>query len=104
MPDKKPGIYIDGNIHGNEIQGGEVVLYTAWYLLENYENVTGIRELVDRIVFYLVPSINPDGRDAFIIKHFSQRSGDLQLDQDGDGLADEDLYHQYEKKVPPRTV
>ncbi|MEW6456377.1 MAG: M14 family zinc carboxypeptidase [Acidobacteriota bacterium] len=37
-PDKKPGMYIDGNIHGNEIQGSEVALYTAWYLLENYGN------------------------------------------------------------------
>jgi hypothetical protein len=87
---KKPGFYIDGNIHGNEIQGGEVVLYTAWYLLENYNRVPAIKELVDRIVFYLFPTINPDGRDAFILDRFSQRSGNLQMDQDGDGLADED--------------
>jgi hypothetical protein len=29
----KPGIYMDGNIHGNEIQGGEVSLYLLNYLL-----------------------------------------------------------------------
>ena len=90
QPERKPGMYIDGNIHGNEIQGGEVVLYTAWYLLENYANVPAIKELVDRVVFYLIPSINPDGRDAFIIDHYTQRGGFLPLDQDGDGLADED--------------
>jgi len=88
--DRKPGMYIDGNIHGNEIQGGEVVLYTAWYLLENYQNVPAIKELVDRVVFYLIPTINPDGRDAFIVDHFAQRGGYLPLDEDGDGLADED--------------
>src|SRR4051812_34265321 len=28
----KPAIYIDGNIHSNEIQGAEFAMYTAWYL------------------------------------------------------------------------
>ena len=34
----KPAMWIDGNIHGNEVQGGEAVVYTAWYLLENLEH------------------------------------------------------------------
>ena len=32
----KPAFWIDGGIHANEIQASEVVLYTAWYLLEMY--------------------------------------------------------------------
>lgn len=28
-PDSKPGMYIDGNIHSNEVQGAEFSLYTA---------------------------------------------------------------------------
>ncbi|MCA9767225.1 MAG: peptidase M14, partial [Gemmatimonadetes bacterium] len=32
--DRKPAMYIDGNIHSNEIQGTEFSLYTAWYLCE----------------------------------------------------------------------
>ena len=28
-PFSKPGVYVDGNIHGNEIQAGEVCLYLA---------------------------------------------------------------------------
>ena len=35
-PDRKPGMYIDGNIHGNEIQASETVAYTAWYLCHQY--------------------------------------------------------------------
>src|SRR5262245_13720471 len=27
---KKPGMYIDGNIHSNEVQGAEFSMYTAW--------------------------------------------------------------------------
>jgi murein tripeptide amidase MpaA len=32
----KPGVYVDGNIHGNEIQAGEVCLYYANMLLTKY--------------------------------------------------------------------
>ena len=28
----KAGMYIEANVHGNEIQGAEVCLYTIWYL------------------------------------------------------------------------
>ena len=40
----KAGMFIDANVHGNEIQGGEICLYTIWYLMENYDRVDGIRE------------------------------------------------------------
>jgi hypothetical protein len=33
----KAGQFIEANVHGNEIQGGEICLYTIWYLMENYE-------------------------------------------------------------------
>jgi len=29
----------EANIHGNEIQGGEVCLYTIWYLMEHYGKI-----------------------------------------------------------------
>jgi hypothetical protein len=31
----KAGMFIEANVHGNEIQGTEVSLYTIWYLMEN---------------------------------------------------------------------
>jgi len=43
----KPGIYVDGNIHGNEIQGGEICLYLVDYLLGNYGKNKEITELLD---------------------------------------------------------
>src|SRR5262249_46718400 len=54
----KPAMWIDANIHGNEIQGGEVALYTAWYLTEMYGQVPEVTALLDRVAFYIVPSIN----------------------------------------------
>ncbi len=62
-PNKKPGMYIDGNIHSNEVQGAEFALYTAWYLTESFRDTKFIQELLAEKVFYIVPTINPDGRD-----------------------------------------
>jgi hypothetical protein len=87
----KAGIFIEANVHGNEIQGGEVVLYTIWYLMENYGRIDEITRLVDERVFYMVPSVNPDGRDYFLDQHGSgARTGHVPVDSDGDGLFDED--------------
>ncbi len=92
-PDTKPAFYIDGNIHSNEIQGTEVALYTAWYLTENYKDVKFIKELLQEKTFYILPTINPDGRDDFL-KNLNNantpRSGLVPIDDDGDGLIDED--------------
>ncbi|MFP4065264.1 MAG: M14 family zinc carboxypeptidase, partial [Bacteroidales bacterium] len=43
---EKPGFWIDGNIHANEIQGSEIALYTAWYLVENYGENDFITQLM----------------------------------------------------------
>lgn len=86
----KAAMYMDANIHGNEVQGGEVCLYTIWYLMENYKYNDYIRQLVDERVFYLFPSVNPDGRDLWLHKGGSARSSQTPYDNDNDGLYDED--------------
>ncbi|MDF1799551.1 MAG: M14 family metallopeptidase [Planctomycetota bacterium] len=91
--DAKPAMWIDGNIHGNEVQGGEAVVYTAWYLLENYGHNARVTDLVDRAAFYLLPSLNPDGRDSWFHEAHtasSSRSGVQPVDSDRDGAFDED--------------
>jgi len=86
----KSAMYMDANIHGNEVQGGEIGLYTIWYLMENYAFNDYIRQLVDERVFYIFPSVNPDGRDLWLHKGGSARSGQVPMDSDNDGLYDED--------------
>ena len=44
---EKPAFWIDGGIHANEIQGPEVALYTAWYLLETYGRLELPTRLLD---------------------------------------------------------
>jgi hypothetical protein len=87
----KAAMFIEANVHGNEIQGAEVVLYTIWYLMENYDRIPDVRRMVDERVFYLLPSVNPDGRDYFLDGTGSgARTGHIPVDSDGDGLFDED--------------
>ena len=89
----KPAFWIDGGIHANEIQGVEVALYTAWYLLEMYGRNPFITRLVDDRAFYIVPMMSPDSRDAHMYEAnttSSPRSGQLPVDDDRDGLVDED--------------
>lgn len=88
-------MYIDGNIHSNEVQGSEFALYTAWYLTENFNDNNFIKELLADKIFYIVPTINPDARDSFFKKPnnaSSPRSGVIPIDNDMDGLVDEDGY------------
>ncbi len=92
-PSKKPAMYIDGNIHSNEIQGAEFSLYTAWYLTEMFGDLDFITELLKDKTFYINPTINPDARNEYMNNPntpHSPRSGMIVLDNDGDGKAGED--------------
>jgi hypothetical protein len=90
---RKPAFYMDGNIHGNEIQGGEVCLYTIWYILGNYGKMERVTNLVDRVALYFIPVVNVDGRAYWMAEPNtpgSSRSGRRPVDDDRDGLFDED--------------
>jgi hypothetical protein len=89
----KPAMYVDGGIHANELQGPEVVLYTAWYLLEMDGRVEHITQLLKDRTFYMVPMMSPDSRDAHMYEPnttHSPRSGQRPVDDDRDGLINED--------------
>ena len=91
--DEKPAMWVDANVHGNEVQGSEATLYLAWYLLENYGSNERITELVDRTSFYLQPMVNPDGRSNWFKQPHtasSSRTGYQPIDNDRDGKLDED--------------
>jgi hypothetical protein len=89
----KPGIYVDGTIHGNEIQAAEVCLYLARYLLDTYDSIPLVKELVDKRAFYIIPAVNADNRWRFFTDAGGYNIGRTALvpyDDDRDGLIDED--------------
>ena len=90
---EKPAMWIDGNIHSNEVQGGEFSLYVAWYLTEMHVDNQFIKQLLKDKTFYITPTINPDARNNYFKEPNTAntpRSGMLVLDNDGDGENGED--------------
>jgi len=99
-PEDKPAMWIDGNIHSNEIQGTEFTLYTAWYLAEMYGDLDFITQLLKDKTFYIAPTINPDAHDYFIKEANNQnspRSGMMIFDNDRDGEFGEDPFDDLNK-------
>lgn len=90
---EKTAMFIDGNIHGNEIQAAETVLYSIWYLTKSYGKIEKLTKLMDERAFYMLPMENPDGRAVWFegpaTPHFL-RGGVLPTDNDHDGAYDED--------------
>lgn len=57
----KPGILYWGGQHAREWITVPVVLYFADKLIREYDTDGGIRELVDRCEWFIIPVMNPDG-------------------------------------------
>jgi len=53
---------ISGCIHGIEWEAGEACLYFAEYLLINYKTNKTIKEILNNTEVYIIPLVNPDGR------------------------------------------
>jgi hypothetical protein len=92
--DAKPALWMDGAIHGNEINGVTCSLHFAWYLLTRYNYDARVKDLVDHRTFYILPGLNVDGNDSYATEPNTEnnpREPYRMEDNDGDGLYDEDL-------------
>jgi hypothetical protein len=88
--ESKPALYLDGGIHAGELTGSAVALYVLGHLLDGYGRDARITNLLDTRTFYVRPKFNPDGADAALIHDQSLRSTVHPVDDDGDGVADDD--------------
>lgn len=82
---KKPIVLIVGGHHGREHISAQFPLYFAWLLLTN----ESARKLLDYYSFIIVPLLNPDGYEVAFTNPW-QRKNCRPVDDDGDGLVDED--------------
>ncbi len=94
-PDLKPGYLVQANVHAPEVAGTTASLHLIRALLEGYAESTAIAGLLQQIVFYIVPRMNPDGAEFILSTGGAIRSrntpryrknGLYQADVDGDGL------------------
>ncbi len=61
--DTKPGYYIDGCIHAEELTASMVPLHTIYTLCTQHGSDPDITELLDTQVVYIIPRLNPDGAE-----------------------------------------
>ena len=77
----KSSCLIDGCIHGEEWEAGEACLYLAEYLLINFDANETITHILNSSEVYIVPLVNPDGRqnngEKWEDKHGNDNSVDL---------------------------
>ena len=64
ITDDKLSCLIDGAIHGCEWEAGEACLYLAEYLLINFDRNESITDILNKTEIYIVPLLNPDGRQV----------------------------------------
>jgi len=86
----KPAAFFEGGRHSGEITSSESVLWLMQHLVEGYGNDPEITRLLDRAAIYLRPQNNPDGSNLYLHTAQTNRSSVRPVDQDGDGLFDED--------------
>lgn len=89
--DKKPAYFVQGSIHSNECGGSSGVMHLMETLLEKKP------EILKKVIFYLVPRVNPDGVEGNMLHNNNSRSKTeksskklenvlIPKDLDGDGL------------------
>ncbi|KAI3320406.1 hypothetical protein HD806DRAFT_506241 [Xylariaceae sp. AK1471] len=57
----KPAIYYHGNVHAREWVTSMTVEYITYQLINNYNNDTAVKAVLDNYDFYVLPIVNPDG-------------------------------------------
>lgn len=87
-PEDKPALYVQGGVHAQEGMGITCSLNFLWTVLQQ-------QELLDKLTFYILPCVNPDGSDLCVRTGISVRSkleiipglrnSVIPADLDGDG-------------------
>lgn len=95
----KPVVYLQGNIHGGEVEGKEALL-----MLLRDLTLGQLRPLLDSLVLVVVPIYNADGNDALGPEARNRRAqkgpASIGLRANGQGL---DLNRDYLKQEAPET-
>jgi hypothetical protein len=64
IEENEPEVRICGLHHGDEFMSAELPLYLALHLVQNYSVDPTITDLIDNREIWIIPMVNPDGREA----------------------------------------
>ncbi len=88
---QKSNILLVAEHHAREIITTEVSLRFILDLLNNFATNPDAQYLLNHIVIHYIPVLNPDGYEEVVTnEHYWQRKNGRPIDDDGDGLVDED--------------
>ncbi|MCX6321262.1 MAG: M14 family metallopeptidase [Bacteroidia bacterium] len=95
--DSKPGIAVFGGVEGSHLLGKELALGFASSLLKESSS-SEIKELLDKITFYVFPDVSPDATEQFFSDLKYERTVNARsTDDDRDFVFDEDPYEDLNK-------
>ncbi len=87
----RPAMLVVAGIEGNDLIGCSVAVSWIKHLIEQYETDTRITTLLEMTTIYVIPRLNPDAAEYFFSRpKFETSSSDKPVDNDHDGLIDED--------------
>jgi Zinc carboxypeptidase. len=86
----KPAAFFEGNRHSGEVSSTEAVMWMMWHFITQYGKDAEVTKILDKNAIYLRPINNPDGHNLYMHTAQSNRSTVRPMDNDGDGLMDED--------------
>ena len=87
---EKPAAFFEGGRHSGEVSGVVSVLWLMRFLIYEYGKDPQITNIINKNTIYLRPINNPDGHNLYLYTAQSNRSSVRPIDNDGDGLLDED--------------
>jgi len=95
--DSKPAIAIVGGVEGGYLIGTELATGFAENLLKG-SGADSIKKLLDKITFYVIPNVNPDGTELyFATLKYESNLNSRSVDEDRDFTFDEDPFEDLNK-------
>lgn len=70
----KPSLWIDGNTHASEIAGAQACLYFLHQTLTQMKKNPELQLLLEKMNFYILPQVSPDGAEFFLKNNYEIRS------------------------------
>ena len=87
----RPAILVVAGIEGNDLIGSSIAVSWIKHLIEQYETDAEITRLLQTTTVYVIPRLNPDASEHFFNEpKFETSRNDKPVDDDHDGLIDED--------------
>jgi hypothetical protein len=95
--DSKPAIAVVGGVEGGYLIGAELATGFAENLLKA-SGADSIKSLLDKITFYVIPNVNPDGSEQyFSTLKFESNKNSRSVDEDRDFSSEEDPFDDLNK-------